>query len=127
MFHTVVQHGFWKLARIVVFVDNVLLVPTVKEFSKSASIWRSYCKNSTPRFLIRSIFCAHFPKSWRPTRFNSTQLKKKTEKSPSFCQSRSVIVPTETGGLCSKATEHEQHNNIEYLILFCYSSLEWVL
>jgi len=32
------------------FVDNLLLFPTVKEFSKSVNIWWSYCKNSTPRF-----------------------------------------------------------------------------
>ena len=33
------------------FVDNLLLFPTVKEFSKSVNIWWSFCQKSTPRFL----------------------------------------------------------------------------
>jgi len=32
------------------FVDNLLLFPTVKELSKSVTIWWSYRKNSTAHF-----------------------------------------------------------------------------
>jgi len=35
------------------FVDSLLLSRTVKELSKSVNIWRSYCKNSTSRFLTQ--------------------------------------------------------------------------
>jgi len=35
------------------FVHNLLLFPTVKEFSKSVNIWWSYCKNARPHFCSR--------------------------------------------------------------------------
>jgi len=38
------------------FVDNLLLFPTVKEFTKSLNTWWSYCKNSTARFLRHSVY-----------------------------------------------------------------------
>jgi len=38
MFHTVVQHGSSEMARdYTYFIDNLLLFPTVKEFSKSVN------------------------------------------------------------------------------------------
>jgi len=36
MFHTVVQRGFEGLAKIC-FMDNLLLFPTLKEFTKSVN------------------------------------------------------------------------------------------
>jgi len=39
---------------VIYFVDNLLLFPTVKEFSKSANGWWSYCKNSTPRYFFET-------------------------------------------------------------------------
>jgi len=32
------------------FIDNLLLFPTVKHYSKLVNIWWSYCKNLTPWF-----------------------------------------------------------------------------
>jgi len=58
MFHTVVQRGFLKRWQkyYIYFVYNLLLFPTVKEFSKSVNIWWSYCKNSTARFFRHRVF-----------------------------------------------------------------------
>jgi len=44
------------------FVDNVLLFPMVKEFSKSINSCWSYCKNSTSRFLRHSVYQTLRPK-----------------------------------------------------------------
>jgi len=51
MFHTVVKQGGEKYY--IYFVDNLLLFPMVKEFSKSVNIWWNYCRNSTAGFFLR--------------------------------------------------------------------------
>jgi len=38
MFHMVVQRGFKRWREVLYFVNNLLLFPTVKEFSKSVNI-----------------------------------------------------------------------------------------
>jgi len=50
MFHSLVQQCFQEAAKILLFIDNLLPFPTVNEFAKPVNSWRSYCKNSTPRF-----------------------------------------------------------------------------
>jgi len=45
------------------FVDNLLLFPTVKEFSKSVNMWWSYCKISAARLFERHSVQGG-PKKW---------------------------------------------------------------
>ena len=58
-----VSHGnrkrFFKKWREILycFVDDLLLFPTVKEFSKSVNSWWSYCKKFDTTFLPRCMEC----------------------------------------------------------------------